>query len=192
MTTAMPVLETERLCVRPFVLEDLENAHLVLSRAWDEPVGEIEETSRQREDWLRWTVAAYAGLEGVSQPPYGERAVTLRSTGQLLGAVGVVPSIGPFGRLPGFPVNEGSPYWYPEVGLYWAIDPGHQGLGYATEAARAVIDFMFDAFQLGRIVATTEYSNERSMAVMRKLGMEILRNPDGRPPWFQVVGLLKR
>jgi RimJ/RimL family protein N-acetyltransferase len=45
---------------------------------------------------------------------------------------------------------------------------------------------------LGRIIATTEYGNERSVAVMRKLGMTILRNPSREPEWFQIVGLLVR
>jgi hypothetical protein len=29
------------------------------------------------------------------------------------------------------------------------------------------------------------------MAVMRKLGMRILRNPESEPAWFQVVGVLE-
>lgn len=34
------------------------------------------------------------------QPPCGERAVELAATGTLAGAVGLVPSFGPFGKLP--------------------------------------------------------------------------------------------
>jgi hypothetical protein len=46
-------------------------------------------------------------------------------------------------------------------------------------------------FHLGRVVATTEFTNVRSQAVMRKLGMRILRNPEPEPPWFQTVGVLE-
>jgi RimJ/RimL family protein N-acetyltransferase len=78
------------------------------------------------------------------------------------------------------------------VGLYWAVDPAYQRRGYASEAGTALVAFAFDGFNLGRLVATTEHGNERSIAVMRKLGMRILRNPRREPPWFQVVGLLER
>jgi RimJ/RimL family protein N-acetyltransferase len=42
----------------------------------------------------------------------------------------------------------------------------------------------------GRIVATTQRSNAASIAVMRRLGMNVQENPDPDPPWFQVVGIL--
>jgi ribosomal-protein-alanine N-acetyltransferase len=191
MSTAMPPLQTERLIIRPFVMDDLDVAHRVLSAAWDEPPETLAERRPARERWLQWNVANYDGLVSVDQPPYGDRAVVLRENGQVIGSAGLVPAIGPFGQLPGYPADEGSRFWYPEVGLFWAVDPAHQGRGYATEAGRALIDFAFSEFHLGRIVATTEYTNERSMAVMRKLGMRILRNPLPHPEWFQAVGLLE-
>ena len=41
-----------------------------------------------------------------------------------------------------------------------------------------------------RIIAETDYDNLGSMAVMRKLGMRIEKNPYSDPPWLQVVGIL--
>ena len=79
----------------------------------------------------------------------------------------------------------------PEVGLYYAFDPVYQRHGYATEAARGLIDFAFSELHLGRIIATTEYDNERSQAVMQRLGMTLARNPFPDPFWFQVVGILE-
>jgi ribosomal-protein-alanine N-acetyltransferase len=192
LPTGMPRLETERLIIRPFVLDDLKILHRVLSNAWNVPAGGQAQSLLDRECWLRWTIANYAGLANLRQPPYGDRAVVLREGGQLIGSVGLVPGMGPFGQLPGFPANAGSRYWYPEIGLFWAIDPGYQRRGYATEAAQALVDFAGDVLKAGRIVATTEYANEPSIAVMRKLGMRILRNPLPEPEWFQVVGLLER
>ena len=192
MTTALPKLETERLMIRPYVMSDLEAVHRVLSNAWDVPPEEQARLLPQRERWLRWVVANYEGLASLHQPPYGDRAMVRKEDGRLVGSIGLVPSMGPFGQLPGFPVNGGSRYSYPEVGLFWAVDPAQQGQGYATEAGQALIDFGLHRLNLGRIVATTEYSNERSMAVMKKLGMRILRNPRPEPEWFQVVGLLER
>ena len=77
----------------------------------------------------------------------------------------------------------------PEVGLFWAIDPAQQRQGYATEAARALIDYAFDRLRLWRILATTEYDNHASQAVMLKAGMTLTRNPRPDPPWMQVVGV---
>ena len=190
MSTAMPTLETERLTIRCFVMDDLQEIHRVLSAAWQE--ADSAEALTARERWLRWTVANYEELAALTQPLYGDRAVVLRETGAIVGAVGFVPLLAPFGQLPGFPANEGSRRWYPEFGMFWAVDPQYQGRGYATEAARGMIDYAFEALNLGRILAGTEYGNSASTAVMRKLGMRILRNPLDDPPWFQVTGLLER
>jgi len=189
MSTSLPVIESERLIVRPFVLEDLDVAHQVLSDAWDEPMDERQSRLPDRERWLRWSIANEIALAELYQPPYGDRAVVLKSENRLVGSVGLVPSIGPFGQLPGFPEYRGSRRWFAEFGLYWAVDPAYQGRGIATEAATALIERIVDQFRLGRIIATTSFDNLRSQAVMGKLGMEILRNPEPEPAFFQVVGV---
>jgi RimJ/RimL family protein N-acetyltransferase len=191
MSTTMPTLTTARLIIRPFVWSDLDAVDQVLSDAWQVPLIERTQQRRARERWLSWSIANYEALANLFQPPYGDRAVVRMTDERLVGSVGLVPSLGPFGQLPGFPGGTGSPGFHPEVGLYWAIDPAQQRQGYATEAARALIEYAFGHFRLARIVATTEFNNERSMGVMRKLGMRILRNPRAEPPWFQVVGVLE-
>ena len=192
MTTAIPVLETERLIIRPFEMGELHATHDVLSRAWGEPPEEYDLRLADRERWLRWSVLNHEVLASLDQPAYGDRAVVLKEGGALIGSVGLVPAMGPFRQLSEFPDADGSSLWFPEVGLYWAVDPAYQGRGYATEAARALIDRVMEQFNLGRIIATTEYSNVASIGVMRKLGMRIMRNPLPEPVWFQVVGLLSR
>jgi hypothetical protein len=49
---------------------------------------------------LRWSVLNEAQLARLYQPPYGDRAVVLKSSQELIGACGFVPSFGPFGQLP--------------------------------------------------------------------------------------------
>lgn len=191
MTTALPALETARLVVRPFVPEDLIEAHRVLSDAWAVPRADQPAGLPARERWLRWAVANETALAELSQPPLGDRAVVRKADGHLIGSVGLVPALGPFGQLPGFPAHQGSRSWFLEVGLFWAIDPVHQGQGYATESARALVVRAVAQFRLGRLVATTEFGNVRSLAVMRKLGMRILSNPQPEPAWFQAVGVLE-
>jgi ribosomal-protein-alanine N-acetyltransferase len=56
-----------------------------------------------------------------------------------------------------------------EIG--WAISAGDQGRGYATEAARALMDFAFGALGCHRMIATCQPENVASWRVMEKLGM---------------------
>jgi RimJ/RimL family protein N-acetyltransferase len=61
-----------------------------------------------------------------------------------------------------------------EVGWRLAFDAwGH---GYATEGARAALQFAFGKLGWPEVVAFTAAINERSQRVMQRLGM--LRNPD--------------
>lgn len=173
----MPLLETERLLVRPLTGGDAAGVQRVLGE--------------RRDQWLEWTVAGYAQLADLNQPPYGERAVERQSDGELVGLVGLVPCLAPFGLIPGLGDGSDPHRFRPEVGLYWATAPAERGQGYATEAAAALIAFGFDHLHLARIVATTEHANLASISVMRKLGMRIEVNPGLKPEWLQVVGVNK-
>jgi len=52
---------------------------------------------------------------------------------------------------------------------YW-IDPDYQGEGYATAAARLVVDHGFAELRLHRVSATVVAGNEASRRVVEKLG----------------------
>lgn len=188
--TLMPVLETERLRIRPFVMDDLGEIHQLLSAAFPAEAITLEE----RGAWLQWAMMNHEQLAKLFQPPYGDRAIVLKPTDQLIGAVGYVPCLMPFERLPYFqslttqPSAEG---YTPEFGLFYALSSAHRRRGYASEAAQAMIHYTFTQLRLKRIVATTSYDNAASIGVMRKLGMRLERNPDSEPPWLQVVGVLE-
>ncbi len=98
----VPPLETERLLIRPFIMDDLDAIHQLLDidLMTAEFGNEGASTRDQREQWLRWTIASYEELARLNQPPYGDRAVVLKQTQQFIGACGFVPSFGPFGQLP--------------------------------------------------------------------------------------------
>jgi RimJ/RimL family protein N-acetyltransferase len=186
----MPILHTERLVIRPFTLDDLQPYHQINAAVgWVDEAMTAEANLQARRDWLEWTVRNYEQLARLFQPPYGDRVIVLKATDQLIGSCGLVPLLMPFGQLPTFGGREGS-LNSTEMGLFWIIDPAHQGQGYATEAAEALIRYAFDELRLHRIVATTEYTNLASAAVMRRLGMTVDHNPYPAPPWMQVVGIL--
>lgn len=61
----------------------------------------------------------------------------------------------------------------PEIrDIGWFIDPKYQGNGYATEAAFAVLNFMFNSVEIERIETSAAISNQASWKLMEKLGFE--------------------
>ncbi len=193
--TEMPILESARLLVRPFGLEDLADVHRLLDVELRQANlhSEKMESLAERAQWLQWTVFNYTQLAMLYQPPYGDRAIVLKPSGALIGACGFVPCLNAFEQLPGW-VPGGLPAIpgrnSAEVGLFYAISPAYQRQGYAAEAAQVLVDYAFQRLRLKRVLATTDYDNAASQGVMRKLGMRILRNPSPEPPWLQVVGIL--
>ena len=155
----MPVLETERLWIRPFTMQDLAAVHEIYHAiGWVDAEHSPGEQVEALRPWLHWNTINHVQQAKLNQPPYGERAVTLKPTGQLIGVCGLVPSFDTFSQLP---------YWggvqngrvHPEVGLFWAIGTQHQRQGFAAEAAQGLIDFAFNTLNLVRIIATTEHDN---------------------------------
>ncbi len=180
----MKTLTTDRLLIRALAMEDAVPFRHMLDAAFGQNPDRSDEVSRQL---LQYNVLADGAHGALGQPPYGDRAIVLRSSGALIGAIGFAPCLAPFGQLPSF---GGTAHYTPEVGLFWALLPDQSGNGFATEAARAMISYAFDVLRLHRIVATTEHDNLRSIAVMRRLSMTIERNPSPEPHWFQTVGVL--
>lgn len=190
--TNMPELQTDRLFIRPLVMEDLEavNHLLDIELAGTAHYGDAQKAYQKRKHWMEWAVQNTEALAELKQPPYGERAVILQATDQLIGLVGYVPCLAPFKQVFNQDDSEHAPYTT-EMGLYYAFSPAHQKEGYATEAVKALIDYAFNHLLLGQIVATTEADNEASLRVMEKLGMAVYRNPLLTPEWLQCVGVLK-
>jgi len=194
--TRMPPLETARLIIRPFVMPDLDALHRIVDVELSEADFGTEgaQSLDERREWLEWAVLNYDQLAKMYQPPYGDRAIVLKQSGQLIGAIGYVPCMMPFGQLPAFAAGQGEAtarLATCELGLYYALAPAHQRKGYTSEAAAAMVEYAFQSMQLRRVVATTTFDNEASMGVMRKLGMRIERNPFPDPPWLQVVGFIE-
>jgi RimJ/RimL family protein N-acetyltransferase len=91
---------------------------------------------------------------------YGFTAAEISATGQCIGFVGLMPTdLEPF-----FP--DGT------IEIGWRLAPEFWGHGYVTEAARAWLEFAFDRLGLDHVVSFAVWNNERSTAVMRRLGMK--------------------
>lgn len=84
---------------------------------------------------------------------YGMWAVELRDTGEFIGRVGLH-----------------RPEGWPDLELGWMLRPEHRRHGYATEAARAVLDFAFGQLHAERVISLIRAENPASERVARRLG----------------------
>ena len=89
---------------------------------------------------------------------FGPCAVEEKSTHTFIGYVGLM--------IPTFEAP-----FMPAVEIGWRLSPDVWGNGYATEAAKAVLGYGFDALKFKEIVSFTVPHNQRSIRVMEKIGM---------------------
>ena len=95
---------------------------------------------------------------------YGVFSVIHRQSGEWIGRVG-----------PFFP--EG----WPEKEVGWTLSPKHRHQGYATEAALAAIDFVFENLGWQRVIHCVLEGNEASAAVARRVGSRLIETRIGLP-----------
>lgn len=86
-------------------------------------------------------------------------AMEIKSTGCFIGFTGIA-HVQP-GELPCAPTIE----------IGWRLARQAWGFGYATEAARACLQFGFEQRQLAEIVSFTATNNQRSRLLMERIGM---------------------
>jgi RimJ/RimL family protein N-acetyltransferase len=151
-----PELQTERLLLRRWI--DTDRAPFAAMNADPLVMAHFEATlaPAASETWLD-QIEARLDATG-----YGLWAVERRSDGRWLGMTGLAA-----------PTFEAA--FMPCVEVGWRFAAEHWGHGYATEAARAAIDYGFSVIGLREIVSFTTAGNRRSRAVMERLGM--VRDP---------------
>jgi [ribosomal protein S5]-alanine N-acetyltransferase len=147
-------LITERLILRDFTADDCPAVHAYQSKPLY--LRYYEWTHRTPEDvqeFVGWFIA-----QQQQNPRYKfQFAVTLRDSGRLIGNAGV--------RKESAEVQVAS--------MGYELDPAYWGQGYATEAARALVDYGFTVMQVHRIGAHCVADNTGSRHVLEKLGMRL-------------------
>jgi RimJ/RimL family protein N-acetyltransferase len=106
----------------------------------------------------------------------------------------------PFIGFVGLAVPTFEAHFTPAVEVGWRLAREHWGRGYATEAARAALEFGFGSVGLDEIVSFTVPANVRSRTVMERLGMthdpkddfDHPRIPPGNPLRRHVLYRLQR
>jgi RimJ/RimL family protein N-acetyltransferase len=89
---------------------------------------------------------------------YGLFAVELKNEKNFIGFIGLA--------IPQFEAP-----FMPAVEIGWRISAQHFSKGYATEAAKKVLEFAFDELKLKEVVSFTVPKNKASQRVMEKIGM---------------------
>ena len=82
-----------------------------------------------------------------------------------------IPNQHTFIGFVGLHVPKSSMPFSPCVEIGWRLSNQHWGKGYATEAAKAALEYAFNQLNLNEVVSFTTLANVRSMAVMQKIGM---------------------
>lgn len=72
----------------------------------------------------------------------------------------------------------------------WYIDPKYQGKGYATEAAKAMIDYMFKKVEIEKIVSGAVKENIGSCKIFEKLGFNKIGEVKEESPYTFYDGIL--
>jgi RimJ/RimL family protein N-acetyltransferase len=102
---------------------------------------------------------------------FGLWAVEIRWAEKLIGFCGLA--------VPTF-----NTHFTPAVEVGWRLTRDEWGSGYATESAKAAIDFGFEHARLDEILSWTIPANERSQGVMTRLGMSRAPELDFDHPRF--------
>lgn len=80
----------------------------------------------------------------------------------------------------------------PIVEIGWRLSSKHWGQGYATEAAKAVLDYAFTELDLNEIISFTVVANAKSRRVMEKIGLHHSEADDFDHPKLSEDSPLKR
>ena len=152
-----PIIKTNRLCIRPFKFSDLDTMHEYASDIENSkymvylPNRDIKET----EQFLQRVVIEWES----DFPRFFEFAV--EHNGKHIGAVSIYLSENR---------QEGE--------LGWIINKKYHNLGYATEAAKAILYFAISNLGVKKVVAHCDYRNKSSCRVMQKIGL-LFERDDG-------------
>lgn len=150
----MPEIETTRLRLRQYALDDLDNLAQILSNPEVmrySPEGPIlkDKVKEVTQEALKFFIKHW------KQHGFGVWAVIYKQTGQLVGHCGL-----------NFLPNG------PEVEVLYRFDQRYWNQGIATEATKASLRYGFEEVKLDRIVAITAPEHIASRRVMEKAGLK--------------------
>lgn len=168
------MIETGRLLLRPFVLEDAADLWEYLKAPSVNCFACMKLTSLQQ--------AQKAIAQRMEEPQY-YFAIALKDSGKVIGEIFAHPETSQPDGAENMALDTFSPCWM--------LNEAFQGKGYAYEAANAYFHYLFTEKGARRIYAYTEDYNLPSQKLCKKLGMRqegffkefvsFVTGPDGLP-----------
>ena len=146
------VIETERLILRKFTLEDAPFVlELVNTSAWLQFIGDRNVyTVEESENYLR-----NGNLKSYAEHGFGFYLVATKESNEAIGMCGLVKRDS-----------------LEDIDIGFAFLPNSIGKGYGYEAASATLDYALNVLKLGRIVAIVDPQNASSIALIKKIGLK--------------------
>lgn len=169
-----PQIETERLILREILPQDadamfeMDSDPAVHAYLGNEPVKDIEQINNA----IQFIRKQYVD-NGI-----GRWAVVLKETNEFIGWCG----------LKYFTETINKHIHIYDLG--YRFNKKHWGKGYATEAAKACMNYGFDKMNLKEIYAMTDSRNANSNNLLKKLGFKFIEkfNYDGdESDWFKII-----
>jgi len=157
---AARTLSTERLELRPWKADDGDELHALFAdpgvRLW------LLDDQVMPREWVDDEIAASTAR--FAEGTCGLWALREEPSGAIVGFAGF------------------RPFWEPpELELLYGLHPSRWGRGYATEAARAALDYAFGSLELPEVRAATDVPNTASIAVLTRLGFHEWKRTDHGP-----------
>jgi RimJ/RimL family protein N-acetyltransferase len=161
---------TERLRLRRSTPEDAETISAYRS---DPDVNRQQGWERTDVEGVRADIVEMSGRSPGEPGGWVQFTVEERGGGRIVGDVGLSSAAGE-----------------PDViKVGYTIDPAFQGLGYATEAIRALVEYVFDTLGARVVRAHASAENAPSIRVAEKVGMRLVERVEyreGDEVWYGV------
>ena len=147
-----PEIKTERLILRVLTLTDApamysyrSDPEVMRHQPWN-PTSETEiQTFIRKNRKLRFNTAN----------TWVQLGIYLKATNELIGDIGIHF----------LPLDN----WQVEIGF--TISPKHQGKGFATEAVKQLLNYLFNNLEKHRVIASVDPANTASIRLLERIGM---------------------
>ncbi|MCC0768245.1 MULTISPECIES: GNAT family N-acetyltransferase [Bacillus] len=151
------VIHTKRLLMRKPLIEDTDQFYSIIK---EDAVGKWLAKSSgmskgEAKDYIMQLISHWEKYD------FGVWLLVNRNTGELLGHCGLRK------------IDETG-----EIEIMYVLDPEYWGNGYASEAAKASIQYAKEMMNVKRIIARVKVANENSKKLLRNLGFTYTHDVD--------------
>lgn len=166
------IIETERLILRTLHDNDLFSLFIINQDVkvmeYFPNVQSLEDTKKLI-DKVKFNFNKYG---------YSLYAIIRKDTSEFIGFIGLL-------------MADFQAHFTPAIEISWRLSAKHWGQGFATEGAKAVLEYAFIKLNVTEVVSFTAQSNIRSINIMKKIGLNHNQSDDFNHPKLDSTSPLK-